>query len=557
MKKLLALLLALVMVFALVACGGNGDTDVDPTPDVSVDPNAGTLDDVQGAGDDTGVVYSELSMDSQGNVNPLAMRSSGIESYSLYEMLYASSNGIGSEMEPWLADATKGGNNELGLKGMDHEVGSGIYTFYIYDYITDSAGNKITAEDVVYSFEQTLAYGQASGWGAIEKWEAVNDTTINMVCSGDLDTKGEIENILLRCFIFDKGAYESSSSQFMSDACGTGRYKLTAFTQDVSATLELRDDYWQTNEDLIPRIASGNIKKIVTQVISDNNTKAVAIQSGDLDVIGSIAVGNIASLTNDDKYEIFTFPQNGIHYLEPNCSEDSIMNDVNMRLAVFYAIDNANLCSVLNAATGSSITSYYPLTAFGHSLFGDYPASWDNQTNYVTESSKDKVAEYLQKANYQGEEIKLLNLNDTTGMVEQIINWLTDAGMTVKNCGFDRNAAAAEYANSTAWDLYFNSTNSSDYVTNLFDHAFNNGGEGATKNFIEDETLNALMKKAYAVGATDADVEALWQHCVDNAYMCPLVRSTNAVVLPANTISTVWLADKNNLILGACYYEAE
>lgn len=559
MKKLLALLLALVMVFALVACGGDDDVAADPTPGASTEPGGNDIDDIVGGDDDVVdtkdlYVIPELSVDSQGNLHPFAVRTSGVELYAIYEQLYTTENGIGSDLVPWLADANRGGNNELGLKGMDHEVGSGVYTFYIYDYIKDSKGNPIKAEDVVFSFEKTLAYGQASGWGAIEKWEAVDDTTINMVCSRDMSTKGELNNILLRCFMVSKKSFEESPSEFTSDAVGSGRYAVTDYVQDVSVTLEKRDDYWQTNEDLIPRSNQANVQKITTYAINDNNTKVVALQSGQLDLISSMPVASVGDLANDAKYEVYTYAQNGIHYLEPNCSEDSIMSDINMRLAVYYAISNENLAKVLNAAGGTAVESYYPLTAFGHDLFGDYPASWDNQDNYVTQFGIEKSKEYQQKAGYNGEELKLLNANDTSGLVENVINMLTAAGLNVKNSPYDRNGAQAQYADSKAWDLYYNTTNSSDYVTNLFDHSWNNGGEGATKNFILDEKLNDLMKKAYNVTATTEDVEALWAYTVEMAYTYPMVRNMNAMILPANTISNVWLGDKNNFFPGAAHY---
>lgn len=525
-KRLLALLLALVMVFALAACGGGGTNE---TKELMMETNAG-------------------------NVNPLAMRNSGPESYGIYEMLYTSEDGIGSDMVPWLADATRGGNNELGLKGMDHEVDSGVYYFYIYDYIKDSAGNTITAEDVVFSFEQTLAFGQASGWGAIEGWEAVDATTIKMTCSRDLNKKGEIENVLLRCFIFSKKAYEASPSEFQADACGTGRYEIAedGYVQGVSVTLVKRDDYWQTNEDLIPRVASGNIDKIVCKVITDNNTKVMAVQSGDLDVLANIPVGMAADL-DPDQFDIHTFPQNGITYVEPNCSEDSIMSDVNMRLAVFYALSNVDIVSVMNAAAGGSEV-YYPISAFGHDLFPDYLSKWEDEVNYVTEQNLELSKQYMQKAGYNNEEITLIHMNDTTGGMENVLNMLVAAGFNVKATGYDFSSMNPVYADSSAWDLYFTMTNSSDYMTNLYDHAFNNGGEGATKNFINDDELNALMKKAYSVTATDEDMDNLWQHIVKNAYTCPLYRYTNAMVLPAGVISDFWMGDKNNLLLGACIY---
>lgn len=554
MKKFLALLLALVMVFALVACGGgNDDTNTDPTP--SVDPNKDTAGDITGGDEKSAYVRPEIKLEAKdSNINPLAMRSATL-CYNIYEMLYTSENGIGSKMVPWLVDGSKGGNNEMSLPGMDHEVGSGVYTFYIYDYIKDSAGNTITAEDVVYSFEQTKAFGQASGWNNIEKFVADGATTFKIICTEDFTTKGQIENVLLRCFIFSKKAYEASGSQFTTDACGTGRYEVAAYTQDASLTLVKRDDYWQTNEDLIPRAAWANVEKISYTVSSDTNSLVMALQSGDLEMLSQVQASAVGQLEGDDRFDIYTYPQNGIHYLEPNCSPDSIMSNKDLRLAVFYALSNENLAKVLNAAGKSSIQTYFPLTAFGHDLFGDYPASWDKQDNYVTQTDMDKVEQLKKAAGYNGEEIKLLH-SDNSGIVENVINMLTNAGFNIKNLQMDRNGVNNLYADSKGWDLYYNATNSSDYLTNLFDHAWNNAGNGATKNFINDEKLNGLMKKAYAVGASDADVEALWEYAVEMGYEYPMVRNVNAFVLPAGAVESVWRNDKNGVVPGAINWVA-
>lgn len=551
MKKFLALLLALVMVFALVACGG-GNGDVEPSTQPSDNAN---LDNTDKITDDEATksdyVRPSITLETKdSNVNPLAMRSSGVISYSVYEMLYTSENGIGSKMVPWLADATKGGNNELGLKGMDHEVGSGVYVFYIYDYIKDSAGNTITAEDVVYSFEQTLAFGQASGWNKIEKFVADGPTTFKMICKEDFSTKGEIENILLRCFIFSKKGFEASPSQFTADACGTGRYAITEFTQDASVTLTKRADYWQTNEELIPRAAWANVEKINLIVSSDNNSNVMALQSGNLDMLASIPLGLAAGL-DESKFAVYTYPQNGLTYLEPNCSADSIMGNKDLRLAVFYALNNANICKVLNAASKAPVDTYYPLTAFGHDLFADYNKAWDSLENYVTQTDEAKVEQYKKAAGYNNEVIRILH-NDNTGAVEQILTVLDAAGFKVEGMQRDRNASQAVYADSKGWDLFFNQTNSSDYMTNLYDHAFNNKqGHGVTKNFIDDAKLNELMQKAYAVGAGEAEMDALWQYIVDMAYEYPIMRNLNGFVLPAGAVDSVWRNDKNTFMPGA------
>ena len=570
-KKFLALALVLVMLFAMLAGCSNNETD---QPGNSDNPSSGSQGNqpsgsqgekpsdsgnnvVGGDAEQTDYVRPELNFDlGQFNIDPTNMMGGNQVTYSVYEMLYTTENGIGTPMTPWLADATRGGNNSMGLKGMDHEDGSTDYTFYIYDYITHSAGNKITASDVVFSFKTTLAAGRVSGWGKIVDWEAIDDTTVVMHCNAEFTQKGEIDNIILRCYIFSEKAYNASQSKFTTDACGTGPYVITAYAQDASITCEARADYWQTNEELRPRCAEANVAKFTAHAISDNNTKVAALEAGDIDMIASISATMVADFVDGgsygDKFDVYTYPANGINYVSLNVSEHSIMSDPNMRLAIYYAINNEGLAAVLNAM--GSITTYYPLTGPGHALFGDYVTAWDSQTTYVTEYNLEKSKQYAEAAGYNGEEIVFL-CADATGIVESVQNMLVDAGFNIKISQWDRNAVNGYLSDPTAWDMYANATNSSDYVTSLWSHIYQiTSNEVGTENFIDDDHFDELLVKALTVGSSEDDMDAFWQYCVENAYFYPTVRTVNCIVYPEGGISSIWRNDKNTFIPGAAYY---
>lgn len=555
-KKVWALILAFAMLASmLAACGSNENPQDTQQPSTnSEQPNEVPSSDVQIGGDveNTNYILPELNFDiGQFNVNPLAMRGGGQVTYSVYEMLYTTENGIGSPMIPLLADANRGGNNSLGLKGMDHEDGSTEYLFYIYDYITDSAGNKITADDVVFSFEQTRDFKQVSGWGTIEGWEAVDPTTVKMTTTRELNQKGELENVLLRCYIFSEKAFNDSPSDFTTDGCGTGPYIITNFVQDASITCEARSDYWQTNEELRPRSAQANVQKFTAHAIKDDNTKVTAMQAGDIDLIATLPTTAAGPFVDNDSYQVYNYTANGVHYLVLNCSSDSIMNNPDMRLAIYYALSNENLAAILNAA---GIPAYYPLTAYGHSLFSDYQTKWDTEENYVTQYNLEKSKVYADKAGYNGEPLYFLNANDTTGIVENVQNTLINAGFNVVLKSFDRNTTTTYRDNPAEWDLYYNMTMSSDYMTSLWSHVMDPATFGGrTENFIDDAKHNELLDTALNVTATDADTDAYWQYLVENAYFYPLLRNTQSVILPKN-VSNVWMNDKNNFIPGATYY---
>ena len=558
-KRSLALLIVFVMLFAmLAACGDNGDSatsdpgSTTPSSQPSLPGGQGNLDNENV--EKTDYVRPSLVFDAGQSVNldPTGHRNHGPVTYSIYEMLFAVENGVGSNLVPWLADATKGGNNAWGVKGFDHEDGSTEYTFYIYDYITDSADHKITAKDVCFSFEKAANSGQATGWGDIVGWEAVNDTTIKMTTKRDLNQKGELENIILRCAIYSEEAYNASPSGFTADACGTGRYELVDYSEGAYAKCKVRDNYWQTNEDLIPRIASANVAEFTAMCVSDDNSRIVSLQSGDLDILVGLSTARAGAFVDDPKFEISSYMQNGINFLEANCNEASIMSDLNMRRAVFYAIDNNGIASILNAA---GIEAYQPLYGFGFDMFSDYLKKWDTEENYVTQYSLEKSKEYQQAAGYNGETLYFLNASDTSGIVENVQTMLINAGFKVELKSYDRNTTTTVQDDPTQWDIYFGNTNSSDFTTSLWSHAHDpNMKGGRTENYIVDQEYFDLLATALTVGSTDEELDAFWQHCVANGYMYPIVHSVNSYVVPTGEVTSIYRNDKNHFIPGAAYY---
>lgn len=567
-KKVVALILAFVLVAAMLA--GCGETNAnnpganDPTPTNQGTTNQGNqgnqpalpgnADIVSGNQENTDYVRPSLVFDAgqEVNINPVGHRNNNAVSYSLYEMLFAVENGIGTNLVPWLADANRGGDNAWGVKGMDHKDGSTEYLFYIYDYITDSAGNKLTASDVVFSFEKALASGQATGWGDIVGWEAVDDTTVKMTTKRDLNQKGELENIILRCMIYTEKAYNDSPSGFTADACGTGHYVLTDFAEGAYATCKVREDYWQTDESLIPRIAQANVAQFTGMAVSDDNSRIVSLQSGDLDMLTQLSTASAGTFLNDPKHDIYSYMQNGVHFLEANCNEASIMSDLNMRLAVFYAINNTGLATILNA---TGVEAYQPLAAFGFDMFSDYVTKWDTEENYVTQQNLELSKQYAEAAGYNGETLYFLNASDTTGIVENVLNMLLNAGFNVELKSYDRNTTTTVQDDPTQWDIYYGNTNSSDFTTSLWSHVMDpNMKGGRTENYIVDQAYFDMLSTALTVGSTDADLDAFWQHTVANGYICPLVHSINSMILPAGQITSIYQNDKNHFIPGAAYY---
>ena len=112
---------------------------------------------------------------------------------------------------------------------------------------------------------------------------------------------------------------------------GTGPYVVTSFTKE-RAELARNDNYW----DGKPGFA-----KVEIPSINDANTRAMALQAGDVDMAVSIGPGEYSIFQNDKKFTIY---------------EESSLRDVFVRMSQKGKLKNANLRAALIA--GADRESY-------------------------------------------------------------------------------------------------------------------------------------------------------------------------------------------------------
>lgn len=560
MKKAVSLLLTAAMMLALLtACGnknqqtndgGNQTDGQNPTQNVETIGGDLSGNNAQEAVENTSVQHASIKMDADRmSVNPMGLWGSSTEVYSMYEMLFQVANGLGSEMVPVLADGDRGA-----FGGYDHDAGSNVYTFYIQPGIHDHAGNPLTASDVVFSFNKTKDFGQTSGWGVVQRWEAVDDTTVKMTCERELSNKGELENIVLRCFMFTEAAYNASPSQFQADACGTGPYKLDSYTEGASAKLSKYADYWQTDESKRQRSQWANVDEIEILNISEASQKVVGVTTGTTDICQAVPADYVDQFLGgqySSQFGVVAAPANGVNYLEPNCDPASLCSDLNLRLAIMYAVGSAELCKGL----GENVN--VPLKAFGASAFPDYNPAWETLDNYQTSAiNLDKAKEYLAQSSYNNETLIILTEAGGSDTAVWVQNMLGNAGIKAELKLLERFSLNAVASDPTEWDIYLNSTRSSDYLANIWSHVMNADAfpSGKTEGFVDDAKYQELLRSAMSVNATQADMDAFWNYTVENAYIEGTNTSVTYIAYPKDTITGLWLNDKSIVLPGTFIY---
>ena len=560
MKKILALLLALAMVFALVACSNkaNDETpDESPSKDIQQEMQDQQVqqDMQEGPKQDETYIKDEmvLAWNATTSVTPWGTKNSSPGNYEVYEMLYECDTK--GEMYPLLADATYEGNY---MPGMDHEEGTGVYTVKIYDYITDHKGRAVTASDVAFSFMHQLNNESTSGWGDMVSVEAADPTTVVFTFTKDQTNVGQLLNILCRCFIVNEESYNESPSALAADMCGTGPYKFVSYTSGSELVLEKNEDYWQTNADLRRQEQQANVNKITYKFIEESAQVVMGLKTGDLDFAQSVSADNCKDFLDGgeyaDKFNVYSYAAKFVNNLVANCSPDSIMNDINMRLAVFNAIDQDGLVTAL----GGTDTRIY---SYASAYYTDFTwVDYAGMDNYNTRTSVDfdLVKSYLDKAGYKDEKVILLAATNASDAAQIIEGQLLAAGINAEAKILDNSSANTLRNDPTGWDLEVGMM-AGDFNVTVWQHGFSYGntstGDHTMYHLVDDEweaLLNACLTEE---GHTPENMQAWWDHCVENAYAMGLYTGTNQDILPEDMTYYVQ-GDKLMPLTGASTYAA-
>lgn len=555
MKKILALLLALSMLFAMAACGNADETPDTPDPTPSID-TSGDNEQLDQGPTETDYVKDEvvIAEKSSTSLTPWGTNNGTPGNYSVYEMLYEC-NAEG--MYPVLADATYEGSL---MAGCDHEAGSGIYKVKIYDYIKDHKGNPVTASDVAYCYNYQFANETTSGWGDFVKATAEDATTVVFEFTKEQNGVGQLLNFLARCFITSEKSHTESPSKLAEEMIGTGPYKMSKYTAGSQLELEMNEDYWQTNEELLAPTQKANVKKLVYKFIDEAAQKVTALQTGDVDIVREMPAANLAEFSEggkyDDQYNVYAYSAKFVYYLNPNCNEASPLSDINMRLAVFNAVDQDGLITALGG-TETRIHGYV-------SYYSDfYDASWvdyASMDNYNTKTAVDPavVKEYLTKANYQGETLTLITAGNSKTTGDIIAAQLNAQGIKCEVKALDMASYRTASADPTAWDLDMGMMAGSEMAT-VWLHGFgyeNMPNGDCTNNFVvNDEWNDLLVEICTEEGHTAENMQKWWQIAADNAYTMGLYNGKTFDIVPAD-MESYCMGDKQNILPGACVYAA-
>lgn len=546
MKRITALLLVTAMILTLFAgCGSNNQPQAtaaaanDPTMEVG---SAAEVD-VVAKGDGTAehVIRDSITVGVQSDpadFAPWAANSNG-RTNALWGLYQELGHIISGEFVPAIV-------KEYTIA----EDGKSM-TCTIFDYITDSAGNKLTANDVKFSFETGTALGYITGVSMIDEIVVDNDYQFTFKFGkelrlGDLDT-------IFRTAIVTQAAYEADPNGMSTNPVGTGPYTLTSYTAGSSFTYTAREDFWQTDENYLCARDRANVKTINYVILAESSQRTMALEQKSIDMCSEISNEDIGEFREGGAYsgDYWTYgvPDNLSLLIFCNCDSSRLTSNKDLRTAIFYAINAETILQSVYNGNGTNPKSMSPTWGTG------YAASVDSEDNYYN-YSVDKAKEYLEKAGYNGEELTILT--EATGNVANsavlVQAFLSAAGINAKIQSVDSTILQATYTNPDGWDILLTQNACNTYAVTAFNPLSSDRYTTGTINHIYDDKLQELLATAYAMStAGEESFKALHDYVVENAYGMNLVNYTTTYVVPT-FMDSVCLSYKKSFIPGGCTY---
>ncbi|OIJ18183.1 nickel ABC transporter, nickel/metallophore periplasmic binding protein [Anaerobacillus alkalidiazotrophicus] len=239
----------------------------------------------------------------------------------LYESLVkVTENGI----EPWLAERWK-----ISEDGKE-------YTFFLRKDVTFHDGEKFNADAAKANIDAILDNIERHGWlelvRLMEKVEIVDEYTLQIVMSEPYyPMLTELAVTRPFRFISPNAMIDGTTKDGVSEYFGTGPYVLTENKQDEYAVFSVNEDYWGEKP---------TIEKITVKVIPDNQTRVMALQNGEIDMIygkNMIDAESFTMLEGNSNFETIMSEPISSRIILLNTT-NSILNDVNVRKALQHAV---------------------------------------------------------------------------------------------------------------------------------------------------------------------------------------------------------------------------
>ena len=456
MKKLIALLLALVMAFGMVACGAKTEEPA-VEPEAEAAPKAEAAPEAEAVNDPNETEYYVIdsNTDVADAFDTVWWNATDLCRVMLFDRLVQCDT-EGNPVNPQLAEKF-----EIAPDGL-------VHTFTLRQDVKWHDGEAFTADDVVWSIEAALKaskiapviFTQLSNIKGAQDYIDGKATSVagvsadgNVVTIELVQPSSMFMEAMSQFAPLPKHLLEGEdpatihTSEFWQAPIGNGTYKFKDFVVGEYFTFERFDDYYG---------AKAIIKNVKSLIIGAGDY-IVKTQANEIDYIQTRDPVTIEEVLLNSNYSGSEFPvyysrQFSYHLTGYNGTTDGTrMSDIRVRQALNYALD---IPAIVEAIYGDYGTPIYTYVAPGA------PGYTDDVEKY--EYNPEKAKQLLEEAGFDfNEPIRIIEYfgdPTTNDLLDLMVYYFDQIGVKAEyfNCGADVDAALNQIRD---YDLQLNAFN--------------------------------------------------------------------------------------------------
>jgi len=373
MKKLIALMLAVLMCFALMTGCGSSQPEEAPAPEAPAAPPAAEEAEIEEAA--TVAVESEDGGIQRGGVlyarrigitpiNPMETIAPTIDKmvYGLFLESLLVSDGNDYSVKPGLAESWTYAEDGLSLE------------MKLVEGVSFHDGDPLNADAVVATWDlyrdAETPHIQISLASSVESVEAVSEYVVRFNFSAP-------DSAFLKTLTTPLGYVLSPSSiakyresgdpEVFAREGGTGPFVLDEMVDGEYYSAVRYDDYYKMGED---GEALPYLDGVVVQIVADETVLTANLQSGDIHVADSIGTtSQLEILRADENCVVAPLPLGCCYFLYMNTSKAPFDN-ILVREALCYAVERQELLDVINLGVGTMVPN---IVWENQEYYKDYP----------------------------------------------------------------------------------------------------------------------------------------------------------------------------------------
>ncbi|MBS3789044.1 ABC transporter substrate-binding protein [Candidatus Bipolaricaulota bacterium] len=265
-------------------------------------------------------------------------------------------------------------------------------TFYLNEGIEFHNGEKLTAEDVAFTFNWIInpdnGSPNRSEFAWLEEVEIVDEYTVKFIT--DEEYAPYAPGLVAETFaIVPKDTFlEMGREEFNQNPVGSGPFEFVEWKKGDHITLVKNEDYW---------LKDVNLDKVIFRPIPKISTMMLELQKGGVDITDTMEPVQVTKFQDMDNVKVMQTPGLNYFYVAFNMNREPYKNK-QFRKAVYMSFDMTQaINSIFNSTAKTAERAYGAIP----------PALWASDEEYLKdnvalEENDEKAAELFETLEKQG-----------------------------------------------------------------------------------------------------------------------------------------------------------